>query len=101
MAKSMEELIELIDKIPEEPAKPGEFILPVSQNLRRFPHADGTVFEGDSPPVQPCGMGLPDDPVGLHGSMFRIFGEELVGVWIYTFHVFFILTTRTRRHKQN
>ena len=28
MAKSMEELMELIDKIPNEPAKVGEFILP-------------------------------------------------------------------------
>ena len=28
MAKSMEELIQMIDKIPDEPAKPNEFILP-------------------------------------------------------------------------
>ena len=28
MAKSMEQLMELIDKIPDEPAKAGEFILP-------------------------------------------------------------------------
>ncbi len=28
MAKTMEEMVELIDRIPEEPAKPGEFILP-------------------------------------------------------------------------
>jgi len=28
MSKSMEELMELVDKIPDEPAKNGEFLLP-------------------------------------------------------------------------
>jgi len=53
MAKSMEELIELIDKIPEEPAKPGEFILPelmaiaVAHEVRD----DDIVFAGTGLPM--------------------------------------------------
>ena len=53
MAKSMEELIELIDRIPDEPAKPGEFILPelmaiaVAHEVRD----DDIVFAGTGLPM--------------------------------------------------
>jgi glutaconate CoA-transferase subunit B len=53
MAKSMEELMELIDKIPEESAKPGEFILPelmaiaVAHEVRD----DDIVFAGTGLPM--------------------------------------------------
>jgi len=53
MAKSMEDLMELIDKIPEDPAKPGEFILPelmaiaVAHEVRD----DDIVFAGTGLPM--------------------------------------------------
>jgi glutaconate CoA-transferase subunit B len=53
MAKTMEELMELIDKIPDEPAKPGEFILPelmaiaVAHEVRD----DDIVFAGTGLPM--------------------------------------------------
>ncbi len=53
MSKSMEELMELVDKIPEEPAKPGEFILPelmaiaVAHEVRD----DDIVFAGTGLPM--------------------------------------------------
>jgi len=53
MAKSMEELMVLIDKIPDEPAKPGEFILPelmaiaVAHEVRN----DDIVFAGTGLPM--------------------------------------------------
>jgi glutaconate CoA-transferase, subunit B len=53
MAKSMEDLIELIDKIPDEPAKPGEFLLPelmaiaVAHEVRD----DDIVFAGTGLPM--------------------------------------------------
>jgi glutaconate CoA-transferase subunit B len=53
MAKSMEDLMELIDKIPEESAKPGEFILPelmaiaVAHEVRD----DDIVFAGTGLPM--------------------------------------------------
>ena len=53
MAKSMEELMELIDKIPEEPAKVGEFLLPelmaiaVAHEVRD----DDIVFAGTGLPM--------------------------------------------------
>ncbi len=53
MAKSMEELMELIDRIPDEPANPGEFILPelmaiaVAHEVRD----DDIVFAGTGLPM--------------------------------------------------
>ncbi len=53
MAKSMEDLMELIDRIPDEPAKPGEFILPelmaiaVAHEVRD----DDIVFAGTGLPM--------------------------------------------------
>ncbi|GLI33951.1 CoA-transferase subunit beta [Desulforhabdus amnigena] len=53
MAKSMEELIQMIDKIPDEPAKPNEFILPelmaiaVAHEVRN----DDIVFAGTGLPM--------------------------------------------------
>lgn len=53
MSKSMEQLMELIDKIPDEPAKPGEFILPelmaiaVAHEVRN----DDVVFAGTGLPM--------------------------------------------------
>lgn len=53
MAKSAEQLMELIDKIPDEPAKPGEFILPelmaiaVAHEVRD----DDIVFAGTGLPM--------------------------------------------------
>jgi len=53
MAKTMEELMELIDRIPEEPAKPGEFILPelmaiaIAHEVRN----DDIVFAGTGLPM--------------------------------------------------
>lgn len=53
MAKSMEQLMEVIDKIPDEPAKPGEFILPelmaiaVAHEVRD----DDIVFAGTGLPM--------------------------------------------------
>ena len=53
MAKSMEQLMELIDKMPEEPAKPGEFILPELMAIQ-IAHAvrnDDIVFAGTGLPM--------------------------------------------------
>jgi glutaconate CoA-transferase subunit B len=53
MSKNMEELMELIERIPDEPAKPGEFILPelmaiaVAHEVRN----DDTVFAGTGLPM--------------------------------------------------
>ena len=53
MSKSMEELMELVDKMPDEPAKPGEFILPelmaiaVAHEVRD----DDIVFAGTGLPM--------------------------------------------------
>jgi len=53
MAKSMEQLMELIDKMPEEAAKPGEFILPELMAIQ-IAHAvrnDDIVFAGTGLPM--------------------------------------------------
>jgi len=53
MSKSMEELMQLVDKMPDEPAKPGEFILPelmaiaVAHEVRD----DDIVFAGTGLPM--------------------------------------------------
>ncbi len=53
MSKSMEELMELVDKMPDEPAKPGEFLLPelmaiaVAHEVRD----DDIVFAGTGLPM--------------------------------------------------
>jgi hypothetical protein len=53
MAKSMEQLMELIDKMPEDAAKPGEFILPELMAIQ-IAHAvrnDDIVFAGTGLPM--------------------------------------------------
>ncbi len=53
MAKSMEELMEVIDKIPEEPAKQGEFILPelMAIQIAHQVRDDDIVFAGTGLPM--------------------------------------------------
>ena len=50
MAKSMEELMEIIEKIPNEQAKPGEFILPelMALGIAHEVRNDDIVFAGFS-----------------------------------------------------
>ncbi len=53
MAKSMEELMELIDLIPDETAKPGEFILPelMAIAVAHEVQNDDIVFAGTGLPM--------------------------------------------------
>jgi len=53
MAKSMEELMEVIDKIPEEPAKQGEYILPelMAIQIAHQVRDDDIVFAGTGLPM--------------------------------------------------
>jgi glutaconate CoA-transferase subunit B len=53
MAKTMEELMELIDKIPNEAAKPGEFILPelMAIQIAHQVRDDDIVFAGTGLPM--------------------------------------------------
>ena len=53
MAKSMEQMMELIDKMPNEPAKPGEFILPelMAIQIAHQVRNDDIVFAGTGLPM--------------------------------------------------
>ncbi len=53
MAKTMEQLMDLIDKIPDEPAKPGEFILPelMAIQIAHQVRDDDIVFAGTGLPM--------------------------------------------------